>query len=255
MGLSKYATLIGLLLAANPLTTGAEAQGNSSKAPPTAITAKGLNWYAVLLAGSDEHPVFDRFVTDFQKTLKDGGVSATAYKAEGAPVEGQPGGSFNPRNLLAKAPSGEQSACLLYVTSHGNPEGFVEYVKDPRNLGILTAGDLAVMADQVCGERPAAIVISACFGASMVTQSLRKPNRVILAAARPDRSSFGCSFEETYNYFDGCILQNWSDSATWTVLFDRAKECISRREGPRRDASEPQIFVGSAAKNLPVPHP
>lgn len=219
-------------------------------APAAAAPSPG--WYALVLAGSDEHPVFDRFVTDFSARLRQAKVDTTAYLAQGAPTRDKEG-EVNPVHLRDAAPGGNK-ACLLYVTSHGSQDGFVHYAKDPRGLGVLTAGDLAVLADQTCGNRPAAIVVSACFGAAMVTPTLLKPNRVVLTAARRDRSSFGCSFTETYNYFDGCILKHWEESSTWGDLFRRAKACISEREGPRKDASEPQIFVGDAAKTLAVPH-
>jgi len=223
---------------------------DTAPAPAPASAAQG--WYALVLAGSDEHPVFDRFTVDFAARLRQAKVDTVSYLAGGAPTR-EKDGEVNPVKLRDPA-RGVNNACLLYVTSHGSHDGFVEYAKDPRGLGVLTAGDLAVLADQTCGTRPAAIVVSACYGAAMVTPTLLKPNRVVLAAARRDRSSFGCSFTDTYNYFDGCILKNWDESSTWVDLFRRAKACISEREGPRKDASEPQLFVGDAAKTLAVPN-
>lgn len=221
-------------------------------APTPAAVPTQQGWYALVLAGSDEHPVFDRFVNDFSARLRQAKVDTVSYLAEGAPTQ-EEDGDTNPVHLRDALP-GSNNACLLYVTSHGSRDGFVAYAKDPRGLGVLTAGDLAVLADQTCGNRPAAIVVSACFGAAMVTPTLLKPNRVVLTAARRDRSSFGCSFTETYNYFDGCILKNWAEATTWVDLFSRSKACIAEREGPRKDASEPQLFVGDAAKTLAVPN-
>ena len=62
------------------------------------------------------------------------------------------------------------------------------------------------MISSACGRRPTIVIISACFSGVFVP-ALADANRMILTAARPDRSSFGCSESDKYPYFDACMLK------------------------------------------------
>jgi hypothetical protein len=101
----------------------------------------------------------------------------------------------------------------------------------------------------VCGERPTVVIISACYSGVFV-DPLEAPNRVILTAARPDRSSFGCSDKDRYPYFDNCILQNLPVAGDFLDLARRARLCVSKRETDEHlePASEPQTWIGGQAK-------
>ena len=56
--------------------------------------------------------------------------------------------------------------------------------------GILRPGVLANMLDRTCGKRPTVVIISACFS-GVFLPALASSNRMVLTAARPDRTSFG----------------------------------------------------------------
>ena len=91
-------------------------------------------------------------------------------------------------DLFARATRG----CFLYITSHGSPAGVV--------FGPDVTVNTTVIANLIrnwCGTRPTVIVISACFSGVFV-DGLAASNRMILTAARRDRSSFGCGAEATY---------------------------------------------------------
>ena len=53
----------------------------------------------------------------------------------------------------------------------------------------------------------AIVVISACFSGVFVP-ALAGDQRMILTAARPDRTSFGCGESDKYPYFDDCFLSS-----------------------------------------------
>lgn len=144
-------------------------------------------------------------------------------------------------DLTAKAPGG----CLFYLTSHGTPEGAV--VADR----ILTPRMLRLMLDQTCGRRPTVVVISACFSGVFVPQ-VSGPNRMVLTAARPDRTSFGCGEADRYPYFDACVLSSMPQARDFRTLAISTRECVRRRELAEKVSppSEPQISVG--AELLPV---
>lgn len=131
--------------------------------------------------------------------------------------------------------------CFLYLTSHGSPQGIVfgpDAVMSPQAMAMLVNG--------LCAERPTVVVVSACFSGVFIP-ALRAPNRMVLTAARPDRSSFGCSEEATYPYFDGCILKSLPKAADFLQLASLARTCVAERERAEglTPPSEPQVFVGA----------
>jgi hypothetical protein len=139
------------------------------------------------------------------------------------------------RALAAHAPGG----CLVYVTSHGSPDGVIvdNRIVPPPQLAALVRGG--------CGERPTAVIVSACFSGVFIP-ALQGPNRFVLTAARSDRSSFGCSESDRYPYFDGCVIQDLPLARDFVGLAGLVKGCVSAREDEEgmRPHSQPQVFVG-----------
>lgn len=130
--------------------------------------------------------------------------------------------------------------CFLYFTSHGSPRGIVF---GPNRL--MSPDEMARRIDGWCGTRPTVVIVSACFS-GVFTDRLAAPNRMIMSAARRDRSSFGCSEDATYPYFDGCVLESLPTAPHFLALADQTALCVSRREREEglRPASEPQTVVG-----------
>ncbi|MEJ0064365.1 MAG: C13 family peptidase [Caulobacteraceae bacterium] len=102
-----------------------------------------------------------------------------------------------------------------------------------------------------CGRRPTVVIISACFSGVFVP-ALADNNREILTAARPDRSSFGCSESDKYPYFDACMLKVLPTAHDFVALGPAVQACVAQRETETgmRPPSEPQFFVG--AKLRPI---
>lgn len=131
--------------------------------------------------------------------------------------------------------------CLLYITSHGTPEFMVFGAQ-----GEVTSDSLANTVRRACGARPTVVIISACYSGQFIT-ALQAPNRMVLAAARRDRTSFGCGADERYPWFDGCILETLPTVSDFLALAAGAKACVSRKEAEAgvELPSEPQLFVGA----------
>ena len=115
-------------------------------------------------------------------------------------------------SLTSRGPEG----CLVYLTSHGAPQG--------------------VVVDAV---------ISACFSGVFVPD-LSAPNRMVLTAARPDRTSFGCGESNRYPFFDECFLQSAPSARNFASLAGQIRVCVAEREIKEgiRPPSEPQLFIG-----------
>lgn len=138
------------------------------------------------------------------------------------------------------------AGCLLYFTSHGSPSGIVWGPE-----GTLAPQIMDRLIDDWCGTRPTVVVVSACYSGVFVP-ALAQSNRMIMTAARRDRSSFGCSEDDTHPYFDACVLEALDDARDFLNLSMRATACVNRRE---REAglsppSEPQTYVGAQMQTL-----
>lgn len=139
-----------------------------------------------------------------------------------------------------------QRGCLLYFTSHGSPQAMVF-----GQVQRLTPTRMATMVREMCGTRPTVLVVSACYSGIFV-DGLAAPNRMIMTAARRDRSSFGCSADATYPYFDGCVIESLPTATDFIALANATRTCVKNRETAEglTPASEPQVSIGSEMQLL-----
>jgi hypothetical protein len=217
------------------------------------------DWAAVVISGDNEAAHVDRHTEAFDNARRDIGH---AFQRRGFSGANMAEFSVEPRRHPDTAPrpahfaditaalealtARARGGCLFYLTSHGSTDGAVLADK------ILPPRVLAILLDQSCGERPTVAVVSACYSGVFVA-ALARPNRLILTAARRDRSSFGCGESDRYPFFDACILESLPTSADFVALARRAKLCVARREREEgmRPPSDPQIYEGSKFPNLP----
>jgi hypothetical protein len=147
-------------------------------------------------------------------------------------------GLFNElKRQAAAAPDG----CLIYFTSHGNGEGILF------GDGILTPEIMKQVVDGACGTRPTVVFISACFS-GVFMPALAAPNRMIMTAARSDRSSFGCQEEDEFTFFDNCVLSSLPSSRNFVVLSAAIQACVAKKEGSMRAGYDAE--VGPACNKL-----
>ena len=135
--------------------------------------------------------------------------------------------------------------CLVYFSSHGSPQGVV------LNGQILPPALMDEMISSACGERPTIVVISACFSGVFVPQ-MASANRMILTAARPDRSSFGCSESDKYPYFDTCMLKVLPTAHDFVAVSSAVQACVAEKEQETgmHPASEPQVYIGAGLRPI-----
>jgi hypothetical protein len=223
-----------------------------------AATSPFADWAAVVVAG-DYHAAHTNNPTKtFDNARRD--VSAELIKKGFAPdhirefsvrpdlyPDGKPGkADLEPIYEALKQLAGQaKGGCLVYFTSHGAPQGVVidGQLVPPRLID--------EMISDACGNRPTVVVVSACFSGVFVP-ALEDTNRMILTAARPDRSSFGCSESEKYPYFDACMLQVLPSAHDFVALAPKVKACVADREAETGASppSEPQVFVGPALRPI-----
>ncbi|HEY6578482.1 MAG TPA: C13 family peptidase [Rhizomicrobium sp.] len=215
-----------------------------------ARAASGFSsWAAVVVAGDwhahDGRPsqIFDNARRDISRDLLALGFSRANLEEfsarPGSPVE--PATARTIANALWDL-SKRTSGCLVYFSSHGSPDGLV--------LGdnLLQPARLASMLNGSCADKPTVVVVSACFSGAFVP-ALEAPNRIVLTAARADRTSFGCGQTDRYPYFDQCVLSVWPYADSFAALGRAAQVCVAAREKKERvgPPSQPQMWIGADA--------
>ena len=240
--------LAGALLAAAMACGPAQAEGQGEE-------ASFKDWAGAFLA-ADWRDGGGRTIEAFDNASRD---LAKAFATAGLKPANIADLSLRPNIILGTAPTSRkafeaieaktksaQSGCLLYFTSHGSPEGIVL-----GNEGLLSPERMDTLVDQWCGERPTVVVISACYSGAFLP-AMSAPNRMVMTAARPDRTSFGCSADATYPYFDACVLESLPDADDFVHLSSLTRGCVARREQRENlwPRSEPLTTVGADVEDM-----
>lgn len=204
-------------------------------------------WAAVIVAGDwtgGGQPImaFDNALRDLTAGFVDAGFSrADMVSRTLRPDIASPTTPQAVVEEIGRLTSRADKGCLLYFTSHGSPDGIVF---GPGSM--LSPPAMAGLVRNWCGDKPTVIVVSACFSGVFIN-ALQGPNRIVMTAARRDRSSFGCGADSTYPYFDGCVLESLPNAGDFLALASLTRTCVDRRETEEglRPASEPQLSVGA----------
>ena len=133
---------------------------------------------------------------------------------------------------------------IIYLTSHGGADA--ELMTDLPDYSDLQPIGAARLASELAraGIKRRVIIVSACHAGSWI-KSLASDDTIIIAAARADRSSFGCSDERELTYFGEALLKGpLAKGASLAESFDAARRTVAEWEGPVGRHSEPQAFVG-----------
>jgi len=141
---------------------------------------------------------------------------------------------------------------FLFLTSHGD-RGFLAVEMPGTGMDRLTSKHLKSILDR-SGIKNRVIVISACHSGSFIA-TLADPTTLVIAAARADRSSFGCEDRRRWTYFgEAYFNQALRQEDSFTAAFQRARKVIALWEArENRIPSLPQMAGGEALAALPSP--
>ncbi|HVJ41466.1 MAG TPA: C13 family peptidase [Dongiaceae bacterium] len=229
--------------------------GGSDRPVAPAVAADPLpvpqHWSVFLVAGDNAAPVFDNAIARFGSLLRGPAFSPvhlfSADEAAGTDVAT----SDNLSAAMANLPARGNDGCLVFITSHGSRDG-VAMKADLDHEQRLTPARLGSLLDESCGSRSTVAIVSACF--SGIFLDLAAPNRIILTAARADRTSFGCGAEFTYTYYDSCLLDQWPHAPNFQLLYGAVVNCVREKERKLGiTPSEPQAAFGTQVADLPLP--
>jgi len=245
-----------LLVAALALAACTQTAPSDTTASTPAGPIQKVQWRALVAAGDDSISVFDNAVDEMTRLLASHGVTRIdRFTSDPMMARGDrliATSDSMAAALAAKSP-GPERACLVFLTSHGNRQGLLlrDDLDHDRSLDPSSFGR---MLEQGCGSAPTVAIVSGCYSGIFIGRATEAPNRIILTAARDDRTSFGCSAEEQFTYFDDCLFQAWPKAATFAALYRATDSCVRAKENELGVVhSEPQASFGSQVANLALP--
>jgi hypothetical protein len=200
-------------------------------------------------------PVFEREATQAEAILRD------HLGAEGRSLILSAGGQGQ-RNYPAASPDNFAAALghigslidpnedlvVIFITTHGQSDGVASIREHNRLFAGLRPAHLSTMLSQA-NIRNRVVIVSACFSGAFIAP-LATDSTIVMTAAAPDRSSFGCLPQNEWTFFgDAYFNQSVRGGGDMIEAFDNAKRLISRweREQNLSPPSNPQIFVGARA--------
>ena len=222
-----------------------------------AATSQFADWAAVVVAG-DFHAhsgapteAFDNARHDVTQALVKAGFDPRHIQQFSVRPQNYPAENLLPSdpilidNTLISLAEQAKDGCLVYFSSHGNTQGIL--VGDR----LFSPDGLSKMVDEACGRRPTVVILSACYSGVFIP-AVSDSNRAVFTAARPDRSSFGCSENDRYPYYDDCILSSFPKAGDFATLATTAKACVAAKEiaTGAQPPSEPQIAVGAGLRPM-----
>ncbi|AZZ93659.1 hypothetical protein EUZ85_24230 [Hahella sp. KA22] len=138
----------------------------------------------------------------------------------------------------------EEDILFLFITSHGGSDHSIATQLSNLPLNDIPAEKLGKILD-ASPFKWKVVVVSACYSGGVIPY-MENEDTLIITAAKPDRTSFGCSDDAEFTYFGRAFLvESLTQNASFVAAFDQARDLVSRWE--KRDGftpSEPQIRVG-----------
>lgn len=222
------------------------------------------DWVAVVVAGdySGAHgggdtEAFDNARRDIARTLVERmgfapeNVREFSVRPERYTPRPAASSLFNIQNTLLSMASKSRGGCLVYLTSHGTEYGAFLNAEDKNKATIILPSIMAEMVDSACPGRPSIVIVSTCFS-GVNLPALQQKDRLVMTAARKDRSSFGCGENNVYPYFDECFLEASKTARNFAALPPAVVACVNRMESETgmSPPSEPQVWIGPGMKPM-----
>jgi hypothetical protein len=195
-----------------------------------------INLYLLAVAGDGSQEVFRREVefvrNQFAETFGTQGHSLVLINSRNT-VDSAPMATVTSireaLHAIAARMDKEQDILFLFLSSHGSKEHELALNQNRMDLRGLPATELAQLLRDA-GIRWKAIVVSACYSGGFI-DPIKDDHTLVIAAARHDRRSFGCSDENDFTYFGRAYFQQaLPQSASFQEAFVKAERLVRERE-------------------------
>jgi Peptidase C13 family len=203
-------------------------------------------------------PVFEREATQAEAILRE------HFGAEGRSIVLTAGGqgerrypAATPDNLSAaigqvgSIVDPNEDLVVIFITTHGAQDGTAVIRENNRLTAGLRPAHMRDMLSQA-GIRNRVVIVSACYSGAFIAP-LMDENTIVLTAAAPNRTSFGCQPSRDWTFFgDAYFNHAVRGGASLVPAFDEAKVLIERweREQNLTPPSNPQRHVGARAVEM-----
>ncbi|MGB7196525.1 MAG: C13 family peptidase [Collimonas pratensis] len=216
-----------------------------------------INLYLLAVAGDGSQEVFRRetaFVrAQFDRDFGTQGRSMVLVNSRNTVAE-QPMATVTSiresLNAIAAKMDKENDILFLYLSSHGSQSHELSLAQNGMTLRNLEAKELAKLL-AATGIRWKVVVVSACYAGGFI-DPLKDAHTMVIAAARRDRTSFGCADDNDFTYFGRAFFQkSVPASASFSEAFDKAKALVTAWEADDTQLkdedgeilhSEPQMY-------------
>lgn len=146
---------------------------------------------------------------------------------------------------VGEAMNRDEDILFLYMTSHGSRDHKFALEFWPLQFNDLTPQVLRAALDDA-RIKWRVVVVSACYAGGFI-DALKDEHTVVIAAAAPDRRSFGCSNEAQWTYFGQAFFdESLRTQPRLTEAFATARESVLARE--KRESitpsSDPRMAAG-----------
>ena len=183
-----------------------------------------INLYLLAVAGDGTQEVFRREVdfvrAQFETMFGTQGQAITLINSRNTVGENPLATVTSVRkavSAVAAKMDKERDILFIYLTSHGAKEGNISLQLEGMRFPDLSASELASILKE-SAIRWKVVVISACYAGSFI-EPLKDSGTLLIAAARADRRSFGCSDETDFTYFGRAFFK---ESIPFTNSFEDA---------------------------------
>ena len=149
----------------------------------------------------------------------------------------------------AAVQAGPNDIVFVEISSHGASRMLARKVGNHAPTA-LSSRELARKLEPLAGHRTV-IIISACYSGSLIGD-LRAPERIIITAARADRSSFGCAPDSRHTFFGEAEVHAFGRrDRSLRQVFTAIRDDVAHMEAEKRyQPSEPQVWVGADMTDL-----
>lgn len=221
---------------------------------------KGVQDTYVLVASLWNDPVFEN------EAKEAGAILARHFDAEGRTLIFSAGKGDGVRTYPAATPDNIQAAIgkigrsidpkedlvVVFLTSHGGPDGTVGLQEKNRLTGVLRPVNLRSSL-AAAGIRSKVLIVSACFSGNFIPP-FNDPDTLVLTAAAADKTSFGCEPSRDFTYFGDALFNHaLRGGGSLLAAYDEALGLIAKWEGELHANWEK--LPGQQRANTPEPVP
>ena len=149
----------------------------------------------------------------------------------------------------ASARAGPDDIVFVHISTHGGAGVLARKIAGGPDTA-LTARQLASELSAL-GAHRTVIVISACYSGSLIG-AVRSPARIVITAARADRSSFGCAASSRHTFFGEAELRGFGKHgrSRHQVVAVIRDDVATMEHARRYTRSLPQVSVGARVTDL-----